>query len=293
MSAEPQRFTIPLSDGVMSGLRFGGTGTPRLIFLHANGFHAATYAPLLAPLAALGPVVALDLRGHGASALPADPARLVGWQPYAADVTAVLDSLVPEGQKVTLSGHSLGGTVSLLAARARPDRVKGLVLLDPVLLTPLAYLVAHLPFGTQWTRKIPLAVAAARRRSRFASREEAREWYAPKGAFRSWAPGFLDAYVAGGFVEDGEGVTLACTPAWEAATFGAQRHAAWGSLKRMTMPVDILMAETRSTVHGGIAGVHRALPHARAEVVAGGTHFFPFEVPDLVRHHMAAVLSRS
>lgn len=76
------------------------------------------------------PVLAPDLRGHGA-------ARDVRPVTFAA-VVEDLDGLVPPG--TTLAGYSMGGRIALLFALAHPDRVARLVLLgaSPGLADPVA-----------------------------------------------------------------------------------------------------------------------------------------------------------
>jgi pimeloyl-ACP methyl ester carboxylesterase len=289
------RFALALPDGAMSGLRFGReTSAPDLIFLHATGFNAETYTPLLSPLADRFSILALDQRGHGLSRLPTDPDHLMSWQPYADDAVRAIDLLVPDGARpIVLAGHSMGGIVALLAAGARPAKVRGLVLLDPVLMPHLMRLSLYTAWGRAKARAFGLAVGAAKRRALFPSKEEVVATYRTRNAFKTWQPGFLEAYVEGGFVPDPEGVRLACAPAWESATFAAHRHNAWRVLKRLTMPVRLLAAGNGSTVKGGIGRVHRVAPAVEAEAVADTSHFFPMEKPDLVRAALVDMLTRS
>jgi pimeloyl-ACP methyl ester carboxylesterase len=291
-----QRSDLVLDDGKVSTLRWGrAEGTPDLVFLHATGFNALTYDPLLAPLAERASVMAIDQRGHGLSTLPADPAGLIDWWPYARDMVAVLDRLVPKGAPpVVLAGHSMGGMVSLLAATQRPEAVRGLVLLDPVFMPPMVRIALFTPWGRARSRRFGLAVGAAKRRPVFPSKAEALATYRTRKAFATWSPGFLEAYVEGGFVPDPEGVRIACAPAWESATFSAQRHASWAALKRAPMPVRILAAGSGSTVVGGTAKIARVAPRVVAETMdPETTHFFPMERPDRVRRVLAEMLAQS
>ncbi|MDP2802243.1 MAG: alpha/beta hydrolase [Phreatobacter sp.] len=294
--ADPgDRLSIALPDGAMSGLRWGaGETPPDLVFLHANGFNAATYGPLLAPLGAGNSIVALDLRGHGLSSLPAEPVRMTNWNAYADDLVEVLDRIVPAGARPPiLAGHSMGSVAALLAAARRPARVRGLVLLDPVMMHPWLWLYARTPWGAARMRNIDLAVGAAKRRAVFPSRDEAVATYRTRKTFASWQPGFLEGYVAGGFVDDPEGVRLACAPAWEAANFASQTQNPWGALKRVEVPVRILAGGVRSTVYGGEARLARVAPHVPVETLPDTSHFFPMERPDRVRDVLREALAQS
>src|SRR5260370_13862027 len=69
--------------------------------------------------------VALDLRGHGESDKPHDPA-LYGRDAMAGDVIALLDHLGLS--RVDLMGYSMGAHLALSAALAPPDRLANLIL---------------------------------------------------------------------------------------------------------------------------------------------------------------------
>lgn len=264
-----------------------------VLFLHATGFNAETYRPMLALLPAEVTWAAWDLRGHGANPLQADPAQLHSWQVYADDVIAVLDA-----RRVTqtvLAGHSLGAVVAMLVAAARPDLVRALVLIDPPMVPPRYHFYARLPGGTRLFRKIiPIARTAGRRRAHFADLEMVRRAYSGRGAFRTWRPDFLDAYLRGGVrPAPGGGIMLCCTPAWEQATFAAFRHNAWAALKRVSCPLHLMVGEKHSTVQHQLARFRRCAPHATIEICAGTTHFVPMEVPEqVVSRIIAAVDSK-
>jgi pimeloyl-ACP methyl ester carboxylesterase len=291
----PSRRTEALPEGTVSVLEWGDAGRPLdLVFLHATGFNAQTYAPLLAPLSAQHRIVAVDQRGHGLTRLPANPERLVDWWPYARDLIQLLDRWVPDGAPpVVLAGHSMGGIVALLAASERPRAVRGLVLLDPVLMPTAMRLALFTPWGRARARRFGLAVGAAKRRPVFPSKEEALATYRTRKAFSTWQPGFLEGYVEGGFVDDPEGVRLGCPPAWESATFAAHRHGSWTALRRLSMPVHLIAAGEGSTVVGGLDKVRRAVPSVVAETLPGTTHFFPMERPDHVRAVIAGMLAKT
>ncbi|WP_297514066.1 alpha/beta hydrolase [uncultured Caulobacter sp.] len=279
---EPRKRAVPVAGGEIAALEFGPPDRPiDIVFVHANGFNAQTYRVLLSPLAAGLRVLAIDQRGHGGTRLPAEPEGRRSWRDLRDDLVNLLDAL--DGPPVVLAGHSMGGTVSLLAAAERPARVKGLVLLDPVIMPWLATLYAKAPWtsGRLW-KKMPLVQSALRRRAVFDDREQVFAGYKGRGAFKTWPETMLADYVAGGFVQRQDGkVELACAPAWEASNYAAQAHDPWRAARQVAAPVRILKAEKHSTCHAG-QGFGRGRD-VRIETVAGTTHFLPMERPDLVR----------
>lgn len=104
-----------------------GSGGPALLLSHGYGATSAMFAGNLTALTATHRVVTWDLRGHGGSDYPADPATYSGANALA-DMAALLDELGIGG--AVLGGHSLGGYLSLQFTLRFPDRVTGLVLID-------------------------------------------------------------------------------------------------------------------------------------------------------------------
>ncbi len=70
--------------------------------------------------------VRFDYSGHGQSAGKFEDGTISSWL---SDTLAILDQLTVG--PLALVGSSMGGWLALLAARARPDRVKGLLLVAP------------------------------------------------------------------------------------------------------------------------------------------------------------------
>jgi pimeloyl-ACP methyl ester carboxylesterase len=284
MFQEPRRRMIRLPDGEMAALDFGDERRPvDVVFLHATGFNAMTYRSILAPLSPGLRILAVDQRGHGASRLPAEPKKLKSWKPYRDDLLALLNALA--GPPPVLSGHSMGGTVALLAAAARPAAVSGLVLFDPVVLSRWQMLTAHLPGGSKAMKQSPLAVGAAKRRAVFDSVEAVFAAYKGRGAFKTWSDTMLADYVAGGFKERTDGkVELACAPEMEAAIFANHSHNPWAAAARVKAPMQVFKAERGSTCRIG-AGDAFFAGNRRASLitVAGASHFLPMERPDVVR----------
>jgi pimeloyl-ACP methyl ester carboxylesterase len=280
-----RRVWFELPQGRMAGLAWGDdTRPPDIVFLHATGFNAHTYAALLAPLAERFHVLALDARGHGRTELPARRFGYTSWNRHRDDVIHILDAHAP--MPVTLAGHSMGATVSLLVAGKRPDLVRGLALIEPVILAPSRYQTLDLPGAPLMLRHTyPIARQAARRRARFDSREAAKAALTGRGFFKGFSAEALADYLEDGLIDDGKGgVRLACSPAYEAATFAAQRQDPWRALARAPKPIIILRSEKDSVLSPSVAQrIKSVRPDARIATVEGATHALPMERPDRAR----------
>ncbi|MGQ0532502.1 MAG: alpha/beta fold hydrolase, partial [Caulobacteraceae bacterium] len=279
-----RRASFEIPGGRMAGIAFGAeTATPDIVFLHATGFNARTYRALLEPLGEKLHVLALDARGHGRSTLPARLFGYTSWRRHRDDLIAVLEHFTAP---VTLAGHSMGATVSLLAAGARTDLVCGLALIEPVILPAAAYAMSQMPFAPLLQRySMPLARGALNRRNRFESKDAAVAAFTGRGVFKTFPEEMVADYVADGLIEDGKGgFKLACRPSFEAATYCAQRHDPWGALRKITDPLVLLRAERNSTITE--ASMHRIAAikaDARVATVEGAGHMLPMERPDRAR----------
>ncbi|MCR2745813.1 alpha/beta fold hydrolase [Limnobacter parvus] len=256
-------------------------GKPHLHWAHATGFNALAYEPLLRELIPHFNVHSWDMRGHGESRSAGNPKTFGGWNTYYDDLVAVLDQ---SPEPMWLAGHSIGATASLAAASRRPDKVKGLILIEPVLLDAQQGWALRLANWFGFADRIAMAAAAARRRASFASREEAFRNYRSKNAFSTWSDEWLNAYVEHGFVaNDKNEVELACSPSWESLTFQHTEPNAARWIRDPECPIHILAASKGSTFpFTAHAGIRKRLPNSHIEVIADATHFLPMEHTELV-----------
>ncbi len=266
-----RRLLIAIESGDVAAIEMGPAERKLdLLFLHANGFCASAYVPILAPLGGLR-ILAVDLRGHGMTRLPT-PLPHPGWRLYAEDLLAVLRVLgeVPR----VLAGHSMGGTTALLAAPEIAG-LGGLVLFDPVIVSAWHY--ARAPRAPE--DGTAMAQAALRRKPGFATREEAFAAYRGRGAFRSWPDETLRGYLEDGLMPVAGGFALSCAPAWEAANFASYAmDDPTGALGSVGVPIRILRAGENSTcVLAEAPGAH-----VRIDTIAGSSHFLPMERPEVV-----------
>jgi len=290
----PQKRNISLRDGELSFLEWKASDAlPPLHFAHANGFNAATYRELLSPLATRFHIRAWDARGHGSTSLAASPADLHSWYPYRDDMIAMLEDFVGQaGAPVLLAGHSMGATTSLLAAAKRPDLVRGLFLIEPVIMPLSVRILSQISrfLGIHFNRPV-LIQGTRRRRAVFASREEMLERYRGRGAFRTWPDKVVKDYIEGGtrLRDDGQ-VELTCAPAWEAANFSAQGHNPYAALKQYKGSLTLLYAGKNSTcIPPAPTRISNRGGDTQVTRVDDATHFLPMEKPQLVRDALIAL----
>jgi pimeloyl-ACP methyl ester carboxylesterase len=272
---------VSAADGIGLAVQtWPGTGGPPLLLVHATGFCKETWDPLVTELRAAGttvPVVAFDQRGHGASEKAPHP---IDWWDLGRDVLAVRDALADPPRAAV--GHSSGAAALVCADLLRPGGFDHLVLIEPIIFPP--------PYRR--FEDNPMSVMALKRRERFASRHAARTNFRAKGPFARWEDRALDAYLAGGFVEDDDGIRLRCTPAEEAEFYrGATAHGAWSRLGEIGAGITLVAgADSDSHPAAFLADMAAAMEVDEAVVIPGATHFVPMERPDALAGLVAPLL---
>jgi pimeloyl-ACP methyl ester carboxylesterase len=127
----------------------GPLGGTVVVALHGWGASAYSFRRLLPLLDAAGMrAIALDLRGHGLSEKPMEPARYsaAGMARYVLDVLDVLGL-----ESVVLVGQSMGGAIAIDTAVAAGARVRGVVLAAPVGFTAIRRIaVARAVRASRW-----------------------------------------------------------------------------------------------------------------------------------------------
>ena len=171
----PAVRAVPVPGGAMSTLVWDGGGDgPATVLLHGLNANARYWTGTASLLR--GPVYIPDQRFHGATGpLPGG----VGLNDTRGDLLAWLDALGLE--RVDLVGHSWGGKVALDFAAAHGERVRRLVLVDPVPPQGLHWFIRWgepVAAGVFAPERGPFADAAALRRAegRLAWLRHAQPW---------------------------------------------------------------------------------------------------------------------
>jgi pimeloyl-ACP methyl ester carboxylesterase len=288
-----KRQTIETARGAQSVLVWeaAGAAAPWLHFGHATGMHAHFYIRFLEPLAAHFNIVAADFRGHGESPFPVDARPMNRWDALAEDTLALIEALAPEqkpDQSWWLMGHSLGAVCAMIAAALRPDRIAGLMMLDPPLL-PAHAVPDFSPASLE--KAIPLVHQSLRRRPHYPDRASIEAAYRGRGIFQSMSEEDLMAYLDGGLRRGSEGVLLRCTPHWEAATFNGLIEDLAPFEAQVARPFSVLAGAHHSTVADADLLRFAAHPWCReARRVPDTDHFLPVQAGEAIRNSLLALV---
>lgn len=116
---------LPFRDWTIAYRRMG-IG-PSVLFLHNGGTSHRIWLDVMETLADRFDVIAIDLLGYGESSKPGESYTM---DVYVDLVRTVLDTL--DIRDVALVGNCMGSAISLHFARQYPDRVRQLVLINPL-----------------------------------------------------------------------------------------------------------------------------------------------------------------
>lgn len=251
-------------------------GTRPVLALHCSLAHAGAWSALAETLSGIT-MTAMDFIGHG---------RAVDWDGTSdlhACSTAEAVAMATEiggGQPVDVIGHSFGGTVALRMAMERPDLVRSLVLVEPVLFAAArespewpGFIEDHRSFGTRIQTGDRLGAA--------------RQFHALWGSDEGFddLPPRMQAYIL-------DRIHLITAP-WNVVLEDAPGLLAPGRLESLGVPVLLVEGGASPSVIGAINRVLAArLPQASRFILPGGGHMLPIShaaaLAPVVQAHLEA-----
>ena len=238
-----------------------------VFFVHGWGCSVYSFRRNYAALAAAGyRVASADLKGHGLSDKPLDPAAYTA-EAMARHVLEIMDALALP--TAALVGHSMGGAIAVRVALEAPERVSRLGLLAPIgfgavrllWLAKLLTLSAVTPVLPHLARRWCAAVLL-------------REAYGGIGTVERrdvdeyWAPTQFPEF------------TRAMRELLHAFNWASSEREVLGRVAHPTLVM--FGTHDRYVRPTALADVVGSLPNGRLEVVWGGGHVIPEEAPDQV-----------
>ncbi len=269
--------SIPFDD-------FGGSGSI-LHFAHANAYPPATYGQLLTGLTDQFTVLAVHHRPLWPGS---QPVEMNDWSDLAVDMIDFLDQ---RGQSQVIgAGHSLGAIITIMAAHARPDLFRALILVEPVFLLPAVLNHFRQQPDSGQPYKTPLVEIAMRRRNKWASYQEAFEHFRPKPVFARWSDHTLWDYVKHGLIQASSAeLELWFSPEWEARIYSRPPTGVWELISEITHPLLIMRGvETDTLVTKAWQLLQQVQSHASFVEVPESGHLVPMERPREIAREIAS-----
>jgi len=285
-----------------SPLQLGGEG-PAVHFLHANGYPPRSYRSFLKRFHPSYQVVASPLRPLWPDS---EPDEIGDWTTFRDDFLRFLrqpeqygmDPAEASDQDITWigMGHSLGATVTLLAALVSPQHFQALVLIEPVVFP--SWLGVTFRFLSQvglLAHVHPLIGRTLKRRREFDSEEDMFQNYRQKDVFAKIPDHVLWDYVRGMARTRPDGkVELAYPPEWEAKIYqtgGVADPLIWSSLESCQLPVLLIRGEMTETLWmAAVKKMSARLSGLTFVNMAGVGHLAPLEAPGRVHQEVQRFL---
>lgn len=269
---DPQRFDVPVDGGAIVGMTIGSG--PPVVLLH-GGPGLSDY------LGSLDDEVGSGYRMHRYQQRGLAPSTLSGpftVEKHVEDAVTVLDAVAPEGAYVI--GHSWGGHLSMYLAAWHPERVRGLVVVDPLGAVGDG---GESEMGRLMQERIPPeTLARANELDERAMKGEGSAGDAIEGLALVW-PGYFAVPEAAPPMPP-MAISLECySSTWESIRGHFEKDTLAGLLPGLTMPtVFVLGAGSPIPPEHGLATA-ALVPGAKTEVHDGCGHFPWIERPGVVR----------
>lgn len=252
-------------------LCFAQNSSEHMVFVHATGFMPWLWKPVIDEFVFSKQIWApfiCDYRSCNPDA------GGLSWEVIARDLSVFCS--LQQIEAPLLIGHSMGATVSAIAAANYEIKPSGLILIEPIFLPEEFYAIEP------DINMHPLASKAIKRTNTWKDEQEAWSYLKSKSLFENWDEEVLRLYLRYGMKKQEEGnLKLTCSPQNEAAMFmGGWDVNPWPLLKKITCPV--LVVEGEMTENKWLVDVKKAvsvLRRGKYFSVAGAGHLIPMEKP--------------
>ncbi len=245
-----------------------------LHFAHANGFPAQSYRKLWQHLPSGFDIIAKDKFGH-------DPRYPLSdnWQNQVQELVDFVEQN-SAGGKVVAVGHSFGGVISFMACCQRPELFKGLIMMDPPIMSGLASPLFRVLKKTPFIDKFVPSGKSKNRKSYWTEGEDVLDYFKPKALFRYFDPDCLADYVRAATKKEQQGTRLVYEVAVETQLFRHIPHNIHQFDQQVQCPAKLITAQHSNVCFPRL--VRRFLvrhPGMQHHLFHGVGHMFPLEKP--------------
>ncbi len=246
-------------------------------FVHANGFPAGSYQTLFDYFPEKYHVISHEKYGHDEQ-YPVEN----NWQPLVDElINFVKQQLYIHKQEQVINvGHSFGGVIAFIAACQQPELFKGLIMLDPPVVTGGTALAMKFIKKTRLIDKFSPAGKAKVRRTHWPLGTDIAKLFSSRQLFKNFDKRCLENYVAHGIVERNEQLELVFSAQVEADIFRTLTENLSSYKNQLKVPASLIYADQTDVCPHNFFKKFVKLNKNIQLVTTSGGHMFPLEQPE-------------
>jgi len=244
-----------------------------LHFAHANGFPADSYRYLFSILPQSWQIHALPKFGHS-QRFPISR----NWHNQREELAQSITHDINPQHPIYLVGHSFGAIVSYMTACQLNDKVAGLIMLDPPLVTGFSRMIIRLAKQSSMIDKLTRADLAESRKTQWHHDEDVVDYFKNKALFKHFHEKSLQDYVDANTISHQDGKVLHFDNRVEAAVFRNIPHDLHRYTGQLACPATVITGSHTDICIPRLRNRFiRANNMSHCEVTGG--HMFPLEQP--------------
>ncbi len=258
-------------------------------FVHANGFPAGSYQALFNYLPKEYQVISHEKYGHNTQ-YPVEN----NWQPLVDELINFVKQqlLINNQQQVINVGHSFGGVIAFIAACQQPQLFKGLIMLDPPVLTGNTAIAVRLLKKTRLIDKFSPAGKAKVRRTHWPLGTDIAKLFAHRQLFKNFDKRCLDDYISHGVIERNNQLELVFSAQVEADIFRNLAANLSSYKNQLNVPASLIYADKTDVFpHVYFKKFVKLNKNINLKVTQGG-HMFPLERPEYTAKLIADTIAQ-
>jgi len=293
MPIAPQFSLVNLSEGQAPWLSLPSLkkDSKTIHMSAANGFTTACYLSFLRQFNNEYSITGMDCRGIWKG--HETPPRNFTLHDFANDLIQSIE--IKHSSPVIGMGHSLGGSVSLIAAIKRPDLFSHLVLIEPASL-PSRWVDLIYPYIPKdfLFNFVPFIKGSLNRQQFWQSPEAFYARYRQHNTFKHFTNQSFNDYISHGLTKKEDQWQLRFAPQWEAHIFCVIEFI-WKYLFKISIPTLFVRAEhSKLYSHEQFTRYNKNLPtEVDCREINGAGHLLPQEAPDQTGHLIIDWLSNN
>lgn len=256
-------------------------------FSGANGFPVGCYDTLLNGLSQKYSITSLWHRGLWPNI--GEPATQLTWDDYANDLIQHLKK--QHKQPVIGLGHSMGATITLMAAAKAPKLFSKLILIEPVIISPMLSFLCHYA-PTRWLSGMEPMKSALAKPTQWPSKDATFAQFKKRPAYKRIPDDQLKHMVESMVDKHTNQVELVYPVDWEIANYLSGRNVL-KDVQKLKVPTAIIRGKPSLFIHDkSWHKILRAQPKLQIMHEREYGHLMPFEAPQITRQLIMSAIKR-